>query len=349
MPSAIVTATRWRTSGCSPNHSSARAHALAAFSMKTGTPRAEVSNDRRSTSGQPRFGAKSATRRRRPGLGSSRRRHRSGVAGAALGAIPPPWPGGPRRPRAYRRLPLLLKREPRIEVGETNGRDVGTQLDGDRGDAFGVDAQEPRPAAARQDSQLALIDPPLADQLFDDRGYGAALEARSTRHVSAGQGLVAADQAESDAPVDPAGRFAGRDSEVRKVDLRMGLRESSAGSHECLGGRARGPRHEADRWPAAERQRCARVRLRRLLGSPTAVTRRKVGWRRPSSPHGEQKPSRPGNSPRFGNVPSRRGRPDPAHSMCYAGFIGGAIPWPSSRLQRSRNPADSGGRRWSRW
>jgi hypothetical protein len=59
----------------------------------------------------------------------------------------------------------------------------------------------------------------LIDQLVDDGRDRATLQARSTRHIGSRQRLVPPDDAEGNAPVDVARRFAGCDLEVGEVDL----------------------------------------------------------------------------------------------------------------------------------
>jgi hypothetical protein len=138
----------------------------------------------------------------------------------------------PRREGLRRRrgVPLLLGLELRVEAGQADRREVGPQLDADGADPLGVDVQEARAAAAREEPELAFVDPALDDELVDDGRDRAALQAGSPGQVGPGQGFVPANQAERDSTVDLPRRFAGRDLEAGEVDLAHAhLRHERAG------------------------------------------------------------------------------------------------------------------------
>ena len=232
MPSETVTATRLRTcSGCLPNQSSARAQALAAFSRKTGRPTTDSSMARRSMAGQPRFGAniRRPCASTRPGRLTPTPSTR--VAGNwARSAVTVSASRAAKASGVGRGVPLLLGLELRVEAGEADRRELGPQLDADGADALGVDVQEARPAAAREEPELAFVDPALDDQLVDDGRDGAALQAGSPGQIGPGQRFVPANQAERDSTVDLPRRFAGRDLEAGEVDLAHAhLRHERAG------------------------------------------------------------------------------------------------------------------------
>ena len=232
MPSDTVTATRLRTcSGCLPNQSSARAQALAAFSRKTGRPTTDSSMARRSMAGQPRFGAniRCPCASTRPGrlTPTPSTRVAGNWARSAVDRLGEPRREGLRRRRG---VPLLLGLELRVEAGQADRRELGPQLDADGADPLGVDVQEARPAAAREEPELAFVDPALDDQLVDDGRDRAALQAGSPGQVGAGQRFVPPNQAERDSTVDLPRRLAGRDLEAGEVDLAHAhLRHERAG------------------------------------------------------------------------------------------------------------------------
>jgi predicted NBD/HSP70 family sugar kinase len=105
--------------------------------------------------------------------------------------------------------PRDLLAEARVDAGEPHGRLLRAQLDGDDAGALDVEMEKTRPPSAQRVTG-PLRDPPLVDQLVDDAGHGAALQAGSPREVGAGHRRVAADEVERDPPVDDAGGFARR-------------------------------------------------------------------------------------------------------------------------------------------
>ena len=102
----------------------------------------------------------------------------------------------------------FLRSEFAVGVGQGDGGLRGTDVDADD-DAVVVEAQEGGPAAARQASGGSFEDPVAFDQVFDDEGDGAALQAGNAGEVGAGDGLLRADEVEHDAAVDVADAFSG--------------------------------------------------------------------------------------------------------------------------------------------
>src|SRR5664280_94031 len=74
-------------------------------------------------------------------------------------------------------------------------------------------------ASARQVAYRTFHHPTFGDQLFSDRGDGAALQAGMPGQFSAGDGLVFANQVQDDSPIDIASRFARGDLKIIKIYL----------------------------------------------------------------------------------------------------------------------------------
>ena len=104
----------------------------------------------------------------------------------------------------------FLRRELAVGVGQGDGGLHWADVDADD-DALVIEAQKGRAAAAREASGGAFEHPVLFDQLFDDEGNGAALQAGDAGEVGAGDGVPGADEVEDDAAVDVANDFGGGD------------------------------------------------------------------------------------------------------------------------------------------
>ena len=214
------------------------AHALAAFSTLTGSSVAASSICRRSTSRQPRFGAKTSrpVASTRPGRltpmpshtirGYSVRRLATVRATSRTNADGIGW--GRKRPLGF---------EPRIDVGQSDGRRLGPKVDPDDARALDVEVQESRPPAPRQPADGAFGDPAFFDQLIDDRRHGAALQARAARQIRPRHRLVMAEEIERNPPVNLARGLARGDLKVRQIDLAHGFGELYQTQQSTVGSR----------------------------------------------------------------------------------------------------------------
>ena len=119
---------------------------------------------------------------------------------------------------AWRR-PHRLRHEARIQACEADRRRLRPQIDADDPGALGVEVQESWAPSARHAADRAFGDPAFFDQLIDDGGHRAALQARSTSQIGARHRLQPAEKIEGDLPVDLASRFAGGNFEIGEVDL----------------------------------------------------------------------------------------------------------------------------------
>ena len=116
--------------------------------------------------------------------------------------------------------PVRLHDESRVEPGEPDPRGAGSQIDRDDAGPLDVQVQETWTASARGDAAGGTFsDPPLANELIDDRGHGAALQAGSAREIGPRHRLMTSDDVERDAPVDVTRGLTGGESEIGEIDL----------------------------------------------------------------------------------------------------------------------------------
>ena len=179
---------------------------------------------RRSTSRQPRFGAKTSrpAASTRPGRLTPMPSHTiRGCSARRLAIVRATSRTNAAGSRRRRKRPLGF--EPRIDVGQSDSRRLGPKVHADDARALDVEVQEPRPPAPRQPADGAFGDPPFFDQLIDDGRHSAALKARSARQVRPRHRLVMAEEIERNPPVNLARGLARGDLKVRQIDLAHGL------------------------------------------------------------------------------------------------------------------------------
>ena len=247
MPSDTVTATRCRRcSSCRPNQTSPSAHALAAFSTATGSPVADSSICRRSTSRQPRFGANTSrpAASTRPGRLTPTPSHTiRGCAARRLAIVRATEPDEHRRIAGRGKRPLRL--EPRVHVRQPHGRRLGPEVHAHDARALDVEVQKPGPPPARQPADGSLGDPPLVDQLVDDGRDRAALEPRAARQIRPRHRLVMPEEIQRDPPVDLPRGLARGDLEVRQIDLAHGVGELYQSRQSAVGVVSRSPQSQS--------------------------------------------------------------------------------------------------------
>jgi hypothetical protein len=107
--------------------------------------------------------------------------------------------------------------EASVEVDQGDDGLVGADI-GDEDDHGVVEREESGGAAAGAACHGAFGDPLFFDQLLDDSGDGAGLEAGGAGEVGAGYGLLGADDFEDDVAIDVARVFAGCEFDVGEVN-----------------------------------------------------------------------------------------------------------------------------------
>ena len=88
--------------------------------------------------------------------------------------------------RVVGRSPRRLFQEPRVDAGEPDGRHFGAEIDGQDPGVLDVEMEQARTPTAQRMAD-ALGHPPFFDELVDDRGHGARLQAGRPREVGARQ------------------------------------------------------------------------------------------------------------------------------------------------------------------
>jgi hypothetical protein len=106
--------------------------------------------------------------------------------------------------------------EAAVEIDESDDGLVGADV-GDEDDHGVVEREQGGGAAAGAAGHGAFGDPLFFDQLLDDGGDGAGLEAGRTGEVGASYGLLRADNLEDDVAIDVARVFAGCEFDVGEV------------------------------------------------------------------------------------------------------------------------------------
>jgi len=112
---------------------------------------------------------------------------------------------------------VLLER--RVEIGESDYRIGGSNVDPDNSSSLFVEMEESRPPAAQDLANSALGNPALVDQLLRDDRDRAALQPRVPSKVSARDRLVAPNQVQHDASIYVARRFARSHLKIGEIDL----------------------------------------------------------------------------------------------------------------------------------
>ena len=107
--------------------------------------------------------------------------------------------------------------EASVEVDEGDDGLVGADV-GDEDDHGVVEREEGGGAAAGTAGHGAFGDPLFFDELLDDGGDGAGLQAGGAGEIGAGYGLLRADDLEDDVAIDVARVFAGCEFDVGEVD-----------------------------------------------------------------------------------------------------------------------------------
>ena len=107
--------------------------------------------------------------------------------------------------------------EASVEVDEGDDGLIGANV-GDEDDHGVVEGEEGGGAAAGWARHGAFGDPLFADQLLDDGGDGAGLEAGGAGEVGAGDGLLRTDDLEDDVAIDVTRVLARRQFDVGEVD-----------------------------------------------------------------------------------------------------------------------------------
>ena len=107
--------------------------------------------------------------------------------------------------------------EAAVEIDEGDDGLVGADV-GDEDDHGVVEREESGGAAAGAAGHGAFSDPFFFDQLLDDGGDGAGLQAGGAGEIGAGYGLLRADDFEDDVAIDVARVFAGCEFDVGEVD-----------------------------------------------------------------------------------------------------------------------------------
>ncbi len=125
------------------------------------------------------------------------------------------WIGG------RRKRPLGF--EPRIDVGQPDGRRLRPKVHANDAGALDVEVQKSRPPAPRQPADGAFGDPSFLDQLIDDGRDGATLQARAARQIRPRHRLMMPEEIERNPPVDLARGLTRGDLEVRQIDLAHGV------------------------------------------------------------------------------------------------------------------------------
>ena len=97
----------------------------------------------------------------------------------------------------------VLGDDPAAEVDDGDGCLRGVNVEGDDGALF-VEVQEGGAPAAGEASSRAFNDPTLADERFDDKGDGAALQAGEPGEVCARERLAGTDEIEDEVSIDLA-------------------------------------------------------------------------------------------------------------------------------------------------
>ena len=104
-----------------------------------------------------------------------------------------------------------------VEIDEGDDGLIGANV-GDEDDHGVVEREQGGGAAAGAARHGAFGDPLFFDQLLDDGGDGAGLQAGGAGEVGAGDGLLRTDDLEHDVAIDVARVFARRQFDVGEVD-----------------------------------------------------------------------------------------------------------------------------------
>src|SRR5262249_12881905 len=107
----------------------------------------------------------------------------------------------------------------RVEIGESDYRIGGSNVDPDNSSSLFVEMEESRPPAAQDLANSSLSHPALVDQLLGDHRDRAALQPRVPSQVSARDRLMTPYQVQHDAPVDISRRFACSHLKISEIDL----------------------------------------------------------------------------------------------------------------------------------